>query len=62
MVMEITEARMRALAQLDGTIGIEGETNNEEIVVRIKVGSSHWAEIWYSELLYIYESNLQKRT
>lgn len=62
MVMEITEARMRALAQLDGTIGIEGETNNEEIVVRIKVDSSHWAEIWYSELLYIYESNLQKRT
>jgi hypothetical protein len=62
MTMEITEARMRALAKLDGTIGIEGETNNEEIVVRIKVGSSHWADIWYSELLYIYESNLQKRT
>lgn len=62
MTMEITEARMRALAQLDGTIGIEGETNNEDIVVRIKVDSSHWADIWYSELLYIYESNLQKRT
>ena len=61
MTTEITEARMRALAKLEGTIGIEGEINNEEIVVRIKVDSAHWADIWYSELLYIHDSNLQKR-
>lgn len=61
MTIEITEARMRALAKLDGSIGIEGEYNNEEIVVRIKVNSHHWADIWYSELMYIYDSNLQER-
>ena len=62
MTMEVTDARMRALARLDGIIGIEGEINNEEIVVRIKVNSSHWADIWYSELLYTHDSGLQERT
>lgn len=62
MTMEMTEARMRALAQLKGTIGIEGEHNKEEIVVRIEVNSSHWAGIWHSELLYIHGSYLQERT
>lgn len=49
MTIEMTKARLRALALFDGTIGIEGE-NEEEVVVRIVFSSAKGAEMLYEQI------------
>ena len=56
MTIEMTTDRLRALALFYGTIGIEGE-NDEEIVVRIVFDDAEGAEALYE---YLFDINGQE--